>query len=411
VTRRTATLPIILLVGTLASCKSCEDPPGEGKNAGAGSSEDGAPPTPEPPIEAAAPEDAASAIVLPPDEDAGASACKLTYGPAEQPFRGPAAMVMTPTELLLVANDAGKPRTFSVALNAKTPPPPSSFVGMRWPPCEVAGRFVYCQGPGGPIMRTTLGGKDTRTVVSESKSGTRIAAAVLGDGTHSVVAFLDVRQTTEGPMLQAFIALDDQEPVRLSEDGAGATTLRIAQRGAGAVAAYLDTRTAMVPVHAREITLVGNDLKLGADAVAFVGGAPERGVDFTLGGANGSLFIVVPMPRDTLEFGMAAIPIERPPRDDVHATWSLYPNGIDPAPIGASMDGWVARVRPKEKMPGAHRVLELGRLDDNGAFRSLGLVSEGKAITDVDLVADAQGGVWILYGDAKATWLERRICP
>lgn len=384
----------------VASCKGCDEPPKPKNAVDAGA-----------PIEAGV-VDATTAEPEPePEVDAGPSACKLTYGPAEQPFRGPAAMRVVGSTLELITNDGGKPRTFTVAVDAKTPPAPSSFVGMRWPPCELAGRFVYCQGPGGPITRTTLGTNDTKTVVSKSRSGARIAAAALGGGDHSVVAFLDVRQTTEGAMLQAFVALDHDEPMRLSEDGAGATTMRMAPRGDGAVFVYLDTRTAMVPVHARPIRLKGKDLELGNDAVAYVGGAPERGVDLALGGAAGKTFILLPMPRETTEFGMAAIPVFDPPKDDVQATWSLYPNGLDPAPIGASMDGWIARVRPKEKMPGARRVLELGRLDESGAFRSLGVIAEGKPITDVAILTDSQHGVWIQYGDANATWLERRVCP
>jgi hypothetical protein len=103
--------------------------------------------------------------------------------------------------------------------------------------------------------------------------------------------------------------------------------------------------------------------------------------------------------------------VKDPPKEDVGATWSLYPNGLDPAPIVATLDGWVARVRPKEKMPGARRVLELGRLDDKGAFTSLGVIAENKGITDISLLGDGAKGVWILYGDTNQTFLERRVCP
>lgn len=406
--------PILPLVfgALVASCKACDEGPKRPADAEA---PEAAPPR-EPaaeagPVDAAVPEDSGGSSSAPADEDGGGSPCALAYGPAEQPFRGPAALRIAGGALELVANDSGRPRMFSVRLDAKTPPPPSSFVGMRWPPCELAGKFVYCQGPGGAITRTTLGGSDTRTVVSKSRAGSRIAAAPLGKGDHAVVAFLDTRQTTEGSMIQAFVALDDDVPMRLSEDGAGATTMRMAARGEQAVFVYLDTRTAMVPVHARTLRLEGKDLALGEDAVAFVGGAPERGVDLALGGVSRRTYVVLPMPRETTEFGMAAIPVLDPPKEDVAATWSLYPNGLDPAPVGATMDGWIARVRPKEAMVGARRVLELGRLGEDGSFRSLGIIAEGKPITDVALVSDPRHGVWILYGDAKATWLERRVCP
>lgn len=374
----------------------------------------------------------ASTATVDPLADAGPSSCRLAYGPAEQTFRGPAAMVTTPTELRLVANDGGKPRIFPVPLGPPppasatvTPPPkPSSFVAMRWPPCEMAGRWAYCQAAGGIVYRTTLGATDTKQIV-KSQPSTRIAAAALG-ADHAVVATLDARRTSEGMTTQAFITFDDGETQRLSDEGAGATVLRMVPRAEGALALYLDARTAMVPVHARPIALRGKDLALGDDAVVHVGGPPERGIELTAAGFGKSLFALVPMSRETTEFGMAAIPIAEQPKDDVQPTWSLYPNGLDPAPVGATVttsatarsgDGgtseaaWVARVRPAERTAGSARVLELGRIDAGGRFTSLGIIATDKRITDIAMITDAYGSVWILYGDTNATWLERRVCP
>jgi len=289
---------------------------------------------------------------------------------------------------------------------------------MRWPPCEVAGRFAYCQGPGGGVYRTTLGVADTKEV-AKSRSGTRIAAAALG-ADHTVVATLESRRTTEGEMLQAFITMDEGETVRLSDDGAGATTLRLVARGDHAIALYLDTRTAMVPVHARPVSAGPKGALLGDDAVVFVAGSPERGVDFAVAGAadpKKDLFVLLPIARETMDFGMAAIPVSDPPKADAKAVWSLYPNGLDPAPLAATVqatdpDGsFVARVRPEDQAPRSPRVLELGRLDGGGRFTSYGVIAKGKRITDVAIAVDAQGAVWILYGDTSETWLERRMCP
>jgi hypothetical protein len=363
-----------------------------------------------------------STDAAPPSADAGVSACRLAYGPSEQAFRGPAAMVTTATELRLVANDGGKPRIYAVPLSAPPPasapvpsPKPSSFVAMRWPPCELAGRWAYCQAVGGIVYRTTLGGTDTKQIAKSAPS-TRISAASLGPD-HAVVATLDSRRTTEGVMLQAFVTLDDGETTRLSDDGAGATVLRLVPRGERAVALYLDARMAMLPVHARPMSLRGNELALADDAVVFVGGPPERGIDLAPAMAGRSLFALIATARETSDFGMAAIPIADEPKHDVQPTWSLYPNGLDPAPMAATTHGtgdgpaWVARVRPSAREVGSPRVIELGRLDANGAFNSAGTIATDKRITDIAIAADSFGSVWLLYGDANATWLERRVCP
>ena len=435
VRHRLAALALLSIgsIGSAASCDRCggADPSKDRKDAAlvdaalsaapsaatsVASSRDAAPST----------ADAATSLIATPPTDAGPSSCRLAYGPAEQPFRGPAAMVVTPTELRLVANDGGKPRIFPVPLGpppasasstapSVVPPSPSAFVAMRWPPCEMAGRWAYCQAAGGAVYRTTLGGTDTKQI-AKSQPSTRIAASTLGPD-HAIVATLDARHTTEGVMMQAFVTLDDGETQRLSDEGAGATVVRLVPRGDRAVALYLDVRTAMVPVHARPLSLRGKDLAIAEDAVVFVGGPPERGVELTAAGSGRSLFALVPMARETTDFGMAAIPIAEQPKDDVQPAWSFYPNGIDPAPIAATVpDGgagasWVARVRPSERAPGSPRVLELGRLDAAGAFTTLGTISTGKRITDLAIASDAHGSVWILYGDTNATWLERRVCP
>lgn len=365
--------------------------------------------------------DAATAAFAAAPSDAGPSACRLAYGPAEQPFRGPAALVVAVSELKLVANDSGKPRSYVVPLAAPpaasapsvVPRTPDSFVAMRGPPCEMAGRWAYCQAAGGTVYRTTLGATDTKQI-AKSRPSTRIAAAALGPD-HAVLATLDIRRTTEGDRLQAFVTLDDGETTRLSEEGAGATVLHLVARGDRAVALYLDSRTSMVPVHARPLSLRGSDLALGDDAVVFVAGPPERAVDFAVAGTPKALFALLPIGKDSSDFGMAAIPIGEHPKEDVLPVWSMYPNGLDPAPVAGTVQSedaaWIARVRPAERAAGSPRVLELGRLDPAGEFRSLGVIATGKRITDVAIARDGFGAVWILYGDATATWLERRVCP
>lgn len=435
--RRFASHAACLTLALVASCDRCGGGSNEPKDAEPVGAADARPPASDASDAssdastaedaAPAPDDASTTAADASPLDGGSPACRLAYGPAEQPFRGTAAMVTTANELRLVANDGGKPRIFRVPLG---PPPrvsapvlpvpkPSSFLGMRWPPCELAGRWAYCQGPGGIVYRTTLGATDTKQI-TKSQPGTRIAAAPLGPD-HAIVATLESHRTTEGAMLQAFVTLDEGEPQRLSDEGAGATVLRLVARGDRAVALSLDARTAMVPVHARTVSLRSGALALDRDIVLFVGGPPERGIELTPAAAGKAIFALVPLARDTTDFGMAAIPIADPPNEDVKPAWSAYPNGLDPAPIGATLsappaDGgretaWVARVRPAERAAGSPRVLELGRLDAAGRFTSSDVIVTRKRITDVAVVADAYGSVWVLYGDSSTTWLERRVCP
>lgn len=407
----------------LASCKACDE---EAKTE---HKPDAAP------IETALPEAAAPAPrdAGPPvdahvyDEiygEAGTSSCRLAYGPAEQPFRGPAALDVNGAELRLIANEGGRPHVYPVPIPPKKttvpkPPKPTSFIGMRWPPCELAGKYVYCEGNGGTISRTTIGPNNVPTAPQQIphasiRTGTHLAAAML-DAEHSVVAYLDTRQTSEGNVLKAFAALDLNEPERISEDGAGATTLRFFARKSGPVAVYLDTRTNQVPMHARPLSFKNNKLALGTDVVLAVGGVPERGIDVQVTAIGERGFAFVPMPKDTLEFGMAVIPVEEPPKEDVGIEWSLYPNGLDPAPMAVTpaKDGkaaWIVRTRPREKAVGSPHILELGKIDGMGVYTTLGEIAVARNVSDITLLEDTPGSLWIVYGDNTVTYLERRVC-
>jgi len=408
----------------LVACSRCEPESGAGKDALPPPAQDAAP-APERDAEVAPPDaapadaaarDAASAL-SPFSGDAGARGCKVLYGPQEQPFRGTGYLAQEGARLAVVANDGGRPKGFGVVippLGAPTPPTRVlSFEAMSYPPCEPAGRSVYCPAKGGVIHRIE-GGRE-RDVGGKGRPGTRIVAAPLGDA-HSVVAYLAERQTTEGTMIQAFGVLDDGEPLKISDEGSGATQMALVPVGEKAVFLYLDARTAMTPVHARELS-VGKDgkLALGPDAVLTVGGPAERGVLVAGGRTKDGVLALVPMPQDVTTFGMATLWVPSPPKDDVRPNVSLYLNGIDPAPLAASRTDadrmYVARVVPESAERGAPRALELGHTDGQGAFLSHGLVARGVGITDVALTVDTSKTVWVLYGDATHTWLSRFACP
>jgi hypothetical protein len=417
VSRRWLGLVSVMLA---SACNRCDAPPDAGKDASTAaladastagdasakdaSPQDGSPHDASPPVEAA--------VSSP--TDAGPSACRLVWGPAEQPFHGPGVLAAAASELRVVANDDGKPHVFPIALTppprapVDVPPAPDSFLTTRWPPCAIAGKWVYCQSKAGAITRTTLGAADTKEI-AKGQGGTRISAAPLG-ADHAVVAFHETHKTSEGDMLQAYAALDDGEPVRLSDDGAGANVVHLVAHGDGATAVYLDARSAMLPVHARTVHARGKELALGVDTVLFVAGPPERGIDFTVATSASKSFVLLPMAKETTEFGVATIALADPPRADVGASWSLYPNGLDPSPIAAS-GPYVVRLRPLDASPHAGRVVELGRIDDKGAFASLGSIAEGPGVAHLAIATDSFGALWILYADAAHTWLERRVCP
>ncbi len=389
-----------------------------------GSEADAAPPLAS--ASSAAPADAGPSFLD--SLDAGAGACRRVRGPEKMQFVGPAKLDVIGQELRLVTNDLGRPKVVKIPIGPVPPasapnpdlPRPASTYGTTWPPCAVAGSVAFCTGRNGSITRTDLATTPpSPKEIAKGRPSTRISAAQLG--THTVAAYLDEKQTSEGRTVQAWLILSDGDhdgdPVRLSDDGSGATFVELASRGSSVIAMYLDARSAMVPIHERMITLKNGAIELSKDHVVAVGGAPERGIAGDIATSPKQMFFLIPMPPDALTFGMATIKLSDPPKDDEKMSFSMYPNGLDPAPLVATVGQApirVARVRPLDKAPTAPRGLELGTLGDDGAFTGLGIITavpSKQAITDLDIVVDGAGAIWLLYGDAKDTWLERRVCP
>jgi hypothetical protein len=261
------------------------------------------------------------------------------------------------------------------------------------------------------VHRTTRDGGG-ETLVASSRSGSRISAVTLA-GTHSALGYLASRQTSEGWMSEAWLAVDDEIPVRLSDEGSGATSVMLAPRKASALALMVDARVALTALHVRPLSFAGR-AQIGEDVVVFVGGPGDRRSAATVAlPASGSAWALLPIARDIGTFGMAAVRVEEPALVDEPVIWSMYPNGLDPAPVASAVLGaktWVARARPQSPEPGATRVLELGTVGDSGTFAPHDILATASRLTDVALAADRQGALWVAWVDAAGSWLERVLC-
>ena len=374
---------------------------------------------PDPTVGTTRRDDAASSasVVLDAMLDGGANACRLVLGRVQQPFTGPASLVATAAGMDVITHKNGLISVESFSAEplkmAKWKPgrtldaPPLS---ASKPVCASTGPFAFCADARGDLHRA-LRAQASDEVIGHADLGAHIVAATLAG--HTLVGFLAARATTEGRLSEAFVKVDDNPPVRISEDGNGATELAFAERGAEVVALLVDARRAMSPVHARTLSFRGR-LAVGPDAVVFIAGGADRQVSVALAtSAAGATFALMPTTTEH-GFGLVSARIESPPKMDAPTRFSAYPNGIDAAPIAATHGGssmYVARVRPLAAEPGSLRVLELGRLDGEGSFSPLGLVDTTGSVVFVAIALDREGGVWIYYTDAGGSWLERRACP
>ena len=349
--------------------------------------------------------------------DAGTNACRLVYGPLQLPFVGDVTLAPARAGVLVVSHHDGIPTVTRVEPGDAEAPERSTTDAavprVSSPPCAVAGGFSFCMDPSGTIHQRSLESEGRDVVVARARPLSSFAAEAF-EGGHVLLAYLATRQTTEGLVSEAYASVDGGPPIRLSDDGSGTTHISLARRGTAIVALLVDGRTAMTPVHARTLSLVQGKLIEGEDAVVFVGGGAEPSTRGALGvSATGAAYALIPISGEG-GFGLATTRLDDPPRIDEPVSWSLYLNGLDPAPIAAT-EGTspvrVARVRPLEAQADAPRGLELGRIDDAGAFVSYGLVGSKGRVKAAAITTDQAGFVWLALTDGTGTWLERRSCP
>ncbi len=137
--------------------------------------------------------------------------------------------------------------------------------------------------------------------------------------------------------------------MRISEDGSGATAVDLAVRGPSLLALSIDARAALTAMHVRSVVYEGA-AKLGEDAVVFVGGPGDRQTGGTLAVPASGPGCAAAHRQGRFDFGLAIVRLDDPPHVDEPTVWSMYPNGLDPAPIAVATrprGPWVARVRPR----------------------------------------------------------------
>ncbi len=347
--------------------------------------------------------------------DAGASACRLLGGPVEVSRHGSAALTQRGDEMLAVLNEDGHPavaafRVGPVVPSALTPVPPSTRA--LHVPCALTGDVAFCPDRTGDVHRATLAGGDSR-VVATSFAGTHVSAGRV-PGQSPVLIYLARRQTSEGWVTEAWTVADEGPPQRLSEDGSGATSSAIAARGSSLIAVTVDSRVALTAMHAREIRY-DHGLQFGEDVVTFVGGPGDLDSAATLALFPSSAgWAVLPIAQDVSSFGLAIVKLDDPPRVDEPVLWSMYPDGLDPAPVATALSStrlWLARVRPRQRGPGSPRDLELGELKSDGSFAAKHIIGGAGGATGVSLASDSRGALWVAWVDPSGGWVERLSCP
>lgn len=213
-----------------------------------------------------------------------------------------------------------------------------------------------------------------------------------------VVAYI-ARIPGDPPRNVAKLWIQGAPTVTLTPDGASTSSVALAHGEQGLVAWSVEGRTGMTPVHAREIRFNGQTARMLEDRVVWVGGPSQAFTEITpLGTKRGPLRALLPMERDLRSFGLLQLALT----PETSEQWSIYPNGIDPAPVASAElcgEQVVARVTPQAASGATPQQLEILSAEPNGS--PPWLLAFAQRFFDVSLHAVAGGALLVSVADQR----------
>lgn len=246
---------------------------------------------------------------------------------------------------------------------------------------------------------------DLEVLVNDAAPNTEVVASkAKGPMTQDVVLYIG-REVSREMERAAQLWVEGHGSRRLSREAGGATSISVVNLGGGKFALLtLDGRVGMSPVHAIFLELDANGAPhLGEDRVVYVAGPAERrtrlvGVQLGLGPVA-----LVPIARATTQFGLLTLVIGHG-EGEAPASWIDYPNGLDPAPLVASLacrTSRIAFVRPTGKLPKEGETLEIARVSPKGEVADRKTIADAAKIRHLAMFAgnaDGNPGTWVAYG-------------
>lgn len=412
---------LITSLGVTASC-SRDKRPGDG-GAGLGAAQPGTPVAEQPAATSEPEATPARAPSSPPEETsaedpeassasavATAAPGSLSWVPGELHDIGPAGpasawtrgvvMVSKANELLLLPLDgAGHFRELDANV--------SSFAKYGRGPA-LTGRFAYWIDLSGRLLRASLKNpKQIDTLHPKARSGTRVAALQSGD--RELVAFIAEQEDVPMSMLWTSTG----ELLRLSPEGATATSVELVSLKRAVVAFTLAGRTGMSPVHARPLRLARRRVSLADDQVVWVGPGSHPLTELeVIDTTQERALAFLATARSITEFGLAHFPVgpDLTPVDE--ARWTAYPNGIDPAPVAtARLCGktYVFHAQPSTARPRSPQELRVAPIEGD-TLGAPEVVARARAFNDIS-VAPRPGGATLIWTADRHTWAMTLGCP
>jgi hypothetical protein len=349
---------------------------------------------PLPPLSASAPPPRTAPPLRVIEELGDAGLELVSVGPAAE--IGPAGpATATPDGVVLLTKD--ERLLLARATAGKFAPvgePAGSLAALGRGPAVAGGRAYWISG--GRLVRAPLSGGASEMLAEGARHGSRVAALLHRNAT--VVAYV-TKPDAEGTA-RAKLWVEGGRSHDLTPDGAGASSVALAETQDGVLAVSIDGRSGMTPVHVRRVRLSGRDATLTPDVVSWVAGPAQTFTEIFAGFDDRGGWAFLPIERDATHFGLASIELGNEPAMDAPVEFLDYPNGLNLAPVAASTlcgRTFVALVRPKQADPGSPQELVLAEAG-SGARAT---VADALGFASVSLSSAPSGGTIAYVADRK----------
>jgi hypothetical protein len=260
----------------------------------------------------------------------------------------------------------------------------------------------------GQLLRAPLEGATEPEVVADKVSvGARVSA--LRVGKRDVVAF--VRELEE--RRESLLWSSTGELLSLTPDSLTATSVTLVPSGTTPLALTLEGRTSMSPVHARIVRIAPQRVSLEDDQVIWVGPGSEPLTELAaVPTGPGEALALLATARTITDFGLGHFHVTQALATVDDVRWLPYPNGIDPAPVAASVVCGAARVfyaRPSDARPRSPQELHVAPIQ-GGQITGSEVLARSRAFNDIS-VAPRPGGAVLTWTADRRTWAMTLGCP